>query len=198
MKTKHFSMLMSVVGSMCISVFAMCFIGAEKGQTQKVLMSASWSYNYFDVEELTKNSDLIARVAIIDDGQCKKVNDIPMTYYTASVTTPIYGCTVNDTITIAMTGGIDDGILREIADDPLMKKTDDFLIFCRKNVTGTYTILSGSQGRMSIENGLVSSLNVSNEQVRTHNTDSNISVQNVPLDEFLERIDTYIETNGMK
>ena len=106
--------------------FAMCFIGAEKGQTQKVLMSASWSYNYFDVEELTKNSDLIARVAIIDDGQCKKVNDIPMTYYTASVTTPIYGCTVNDTITIAMTGGIDDGILREIADDPLMKKTDDF------------------------------------------------------------------------
>ena len=51
---------------------------------------------------------------------------------------------------------------------------------------------------MSIENGLVSSLNVSNEQVRTHNTDSNISVQNVPLDEFLERIDTYIETNGMK
>ena len=76
----------------------------------------------------------------------------------------------------------------------------DFQIFIVANFKhiATYTILSGSQGRMSIENGLVSSLNVSNEQVRTHNTDSNISVQNVPLDEFLERIDTYIETNGMK
>ena len=186
---------MGVVSILCISIFAMYFLGAGKKQPQKVLMSASWSYNYFDVEELTKNSDLIARVAITDDGQYKKVNDVPMTYYTATVTTPIYGCTVNDTITIAMTGGIEDGILHEIADDPLMKEADDF---CRKNVTGTYAILSGSQGRMSIENGLVSSLNVSNEQVRTYNTDSNISIQDVPLDEFMERIDTYLKTNGMK
>ena len=198
MKPKYFSMLMGVVSILCISIFAMYFLGAGKKQPQKVLMSASWSYNYFDVEELTKNSDLIARVAITDDGQYKKVNDVPMTYYTATVTTPIYGCTVNDTITIAMTGGIEDGILHEIADDPLMKEADDFLIFCRKNVTGTYAILSGSQGRMSIENGLVSSLNVSNEQVRTYNTDSNISIQDVPLDEFMERIDTYLKTNGMK
>ena len=160
---------------------------------ETALMSASWSYNYSDLEELTQNSDLIARISVEDASYYTTDQGIPMTNYTANIDLPIYGCTEDNSIDIVMTGGPDDGVIFEIADDSLMNIDDDFIIFARQNDNGTYTILSGPQGRMSIENGLVSSLNVSNSQVRANHIGSNISVQNVPLDDFVAEINSYIE-----
>lgn len=182
---------------MCIILMCSALCGLHllnnSRSPETVLMSASWSYNYSDLEELTQNSDLIARISV-EDASCYTTNQgIPMTTYTVNIDLPIYGCMEDDSINLVMTGGPDDDVIFEIADDPLMNIDDDFIIFARQNDNGTYTILSGPQGRMSIENGLVSSLNVSNSQVRANNIGSNISIQNVPLDDFVAEICSYIE-----
>ena len=189
--------IVSAISILCVALVVMAGLVPHRDNIpEKILMSASWSYNYSDLKELTESSDLIARISVMDDGFSTDVDGIPMTYYTAAVTIPIDGCSMNDTITIAMTGGPKENFLYEIADDPLMKESDDFLVFCRKNTTGTYTVLSGSQGRMTINNGLVSSLNVSNDQVQTYNLGSNINVQNIPLEEFILEVSTYLKSNS--
>ena len=193
MKKKNLTTI-SAVSIICfVAVVVVGLISHKNNIPGKYLMSASWSYNFSDVKEMTESSDLIARISVMDDGVTVIKEDIPMTYYTAVVTTPIYGCNIDDTITIAMTGGLNENFLYEVADDPLMEKSDDFLVFCRKNTTGTYAVLSGAQGRMTVENGLVSSLNVSNDQVRTYNVGSNIDVREVPLEEFILEVSSYLD-----
>lgn len=153
---------------------------------ETVLMSGSWSYHYSDLEELTRNSDLIALISVEDANSYITDTGIPMTNYTVTIDTPIYGCVENGSVSLVMTGGPKDGVLFEISDDPLMDIHDSFIIFARQNDSGTYTVLSGPQGRMSIENGLVSSL-----------IWSSISVQDVPLDEFIAEIQSYLSPEGV-
>lgn len=45
-----------------------------------------------------------------------------------------------------------------------MNKGDEFFIFATANDNGTYTIMSGPQGRFEIKDGQVYSLNAGNEQ----------------------------------
>lgn len=160
---------------------------------ETILMTASWSYNYSDLEDLTQNSDLIALVSVDESNSYITDDGIPMTNYSVLIDTSIYGCSEDETIEIVMTGGPKDGAIYEIADDPLMDIQDNFIVFARKNNDGTYTILSGSQGRMNVENGLVSSLNISDNQVRLYNSGSNISFSSVPIDDFIAEIQSYID-----
>ena len=160
---------------------------------ETILMTASWSYNYSNLEDLTQSSDLIALISVDDANSYITSDGIPITNYSVLITSSIYGCSEDEVIEVVMTGGPKDGAIYEIADDPLMEIQDDFIIFARKNDDGTYTILSGPQGRMSIKNGLVSSLNISNEQVRLYNNGSNISFSSVPLDDFISEIMSYID-----
>ena len=173
------------------SFFSLYLLNNHQSQ-EPVLMSASWSYNYSDVEELTQNSDLIALISVEDLASYINDQELPMTNYTVNIDTPIYGCTEDDSINVVMTGGPDNGVIFEIADDPLMNINDNFIIFAHQNNDGSFTILSGPQGRMSIENGLVSSLNISNSRVQTYNVGSNISIQNVPLDDFIAEVQSYV------
>lgn len=74
-----------------------------------------------------------------------------------------------------------------------MKANDEYVIFAKENTDGTYRALSGFQGRYAISDGNVYSLNVSNNQVATANTYSNIAVTGVALDEFIGQIEQYID-----
>lgn len=176
-----------VSAALAAVVFAAVFLvmGNQRSE-ERVLMSASWSYHYSDLEELTRNSDLIALISVEDANSYITGDGIPMTNYTVTIDTPIYGCIENDSVSLVMTGGSKDGVLFEIDDDPLMDIHDNFIIFARQNDSGTYTILSGPQGRMSIENGFVSSL-----------IGSSISVQDVPLDDFIAEIQSYLSPEGV-
>lgn len=175
------------------SILCSYYLANSKDSPKTVLMSASWAYNYSDLEDLTQNSNLIAQISVEDSNFYTTDYGIPMTNYTVNVITPIYGCIEGDSVNLVMTGGPDGDVLYEIADDPLMSIHDDFIVFARQNDDGTYTVLSGSQGRMSVENNFVSSLNVSNSQVRTHNVGSNISIQNIPLNDFIAEVRSYID-----
>lgn len=158
---------------------------------EKVSLNASWTYNYENVEELTQHSDIIAIVSIsgMEIDKANSEYGVTMTKYSAKVEELVYG-EDDANIEIIMTGGIDEDEKKiyEILDDPLMEKGDEFLVFAQKNEDGTYTVLSGSQGRFVIENGKVFSLNAVNEQVSTYNKSSNINVDGEKKSDFFKQI----------
>lgn len=184
-----------IVAMLCL-LFA-CTIVACGGQAEekleKVVMRASWIYNYEDVQELTENSDLIAYVSI-NTMESYEENGIIKTKYYAEVLNEIYGEKVRN-IEIIMTGGIVDQTIHEVEDDPLMDAKEAFLIFARKNESGTYTILSGPQGRFVVTDNKVYSLNVADDQVARANQFSNISVNGVDFDLFVSEIQSYLRAN---
>ena len=115
-----------------------CSKKASYDDYEKVSMTASWTYNYGSVEELSKASDIVA-VVKITDSECKKISDIPLTTFDAQVKQLICGNDEKE-IKITMTGGIDktEKKIYELDDDPLMQINDEYLIFANKNSDGTY------------------------------------------------------------
>lgn len=158
---------------------------------EKIPMSASWTYNYGSVEALSKSSDIVA-VVKITGSKSEPYGGLLFTNFDAEVKQLISG---NDekNIKIHMTGGIDEAekVIYEIEDDPLMQTNDEFLIFARKNDDGTYTILSGPQGRFEIKDDRVYSLNESNAQVKKANVGSNIKVNGMDKEEFFSSVKEY-------
>lgn len=175
-----------------VCTFLACGSQSEE-QLEKVAMPVSWTYNYKDVQELTTNSDLIAYVSITAMESYAE-NGVIMTKYQAEVLDEIYGEKAR-TVEIIMTGGIVDQTIHEVEDDPLMDAKEAFLIFARKNESGTYTILSGPQGRFVVTDNKVYSLNVANDQVARANQFSNISVNGVDFGLFVSEIQSYLRAN---
>lgn len=185
-----------MVLAVIMSAMTGCTKETKYSDYEKISLSASWSYNYASVEELSGSSDLIAVISIkeaVADDDFSGVN-VLMTKYTATVKELIYGDD-SEEIQIVMTGGIDhkEKKIYEITDDPLMNEGDEFLVFAKKNKSGTYTILSGSQGRFLIENNKVYSLNIANEQVKNSNKYSNIVVDGTEKDRFLDTVIKSVE-----
>lgn len=114
---------------------------------------------------------------------------VDLTIYTAEIRESLFG-KKDGTIRIVMTGMVDEKERKiyEIVDDPLMKLSDEFFVFAKSNEDGTYTILSGPQGRFEIIDNMVYSLNVSNEQVAKYNLDSNITISKQSKDDFYAQI----------
>lgn len=178
---KLHSRIVSAALAAVVFVAVFLVMGNHRSE-ERVSMSGSWAYCYSGLEELAQSSDLIALISVEDANSYITDTGIPMTNYTVTIGTPICGCVEDDSVSLVMTGGPKDGVLFEIADDPLMDIHDNFIIFARQNSDSIYTILSGPQGRMSIENGHVSSL-----------IWSTISVEAVPLDDFIAEIQSYTD-----
>lgn len=159
-----------------------------------IAMHASWTYSYGSIKELCEadSLDLIARVKI-GDGIRGNNNNIIMTVFTAEVEEMIYGSD-EDIVNIVMTGGVDHDakIIYEISDDPLMQKGDEYIIFARKNESGTYTVLGGPQGRFVIDGGNVYPL--CEWSARIDAEKSHIAGKNgeKSIDDFVEEIRSYI------
>lgn len=152
---------------------------------EKVTISVSWAHSYGSVQELTEASDLIAWVKITgerDGGDL--MQSISSTVFTAKVKELIYG-DGEETVDIIMTGRVDrkEKIICEVADDPLMHKNDEYLIFARKNESGTYTILGGPQGRYVVDNDRVYSLC---DKLCAANSEAEIAGDNP--DDFIETV----------
>lgn len=173
----------------CTVTLSAC-TNASNSYTERVAMHASWAYNFRDVQDLTENSDLIAYVSVASMESYKE-SGIAKTKYVARVIDELHGEGA-ETVEIVMTGGIIDKILYELDDDPLMEINDRFLIFARKNTTGTYTVLSGSQGRLVMKDDRVYSLNAIDSEVARANPHSNIKVNGVDKDALYSQIKSYL------
>ncbi len=155
-------------------------------------INASWSYNYADIKEISKVSDLIAIVHIEKKASEYEKQEIPFTEYTASVMKPVYNSSAGQEVTIVMTGANNSNTHIEIADDPLLTSGEEFLIFAKHNTDDTYTILSGPQGRLVYSNGKLNSLQAVNARDRANNTDGNINVVNADAEEMCSKIRGYL------
>lgn len=152
-------MILLIAFTILIVCSVISILNRNEQKSEKVLINASWSYSYADVGELSVNSDCIAIIEVKDNGTTDINNIVPETLFSVEVKRPIYNCETGDKLSVYMTGGIKDNKIFEIADDPLMKKGDQYLIFAKKNKDGSITALSGPQGRMLYRNGKISSLN---------------------------------------
>ncbi len=159
-----------------------------------VSMHASWCDYYSGIEELCKaeSLDLIARVKI-GDGKQEDKNGLMMTTFAANVEELIYG-NGEDIVNIIMTGGVDHDskTIYEILDDPLMQKDDEFIIFARKNESGTYTVLGGPQGRFLIESDTVYPLYEWASQSDVEKANIVDEHNGISIDDFVKEIKSYI------
>lgn len=192
MKKKSFIVITAI--SLVFTIIAVGIISNSFKTSKKEIksLSASWTYNYADIEELSKNSDLIALVKVDGAKNTEETNGILFTEFKVDIIESIYNAENMESFVIYMTGGENDDLIMEITDDPLMQSDEEFLVFCQKNSDGTYTILSGQQGRLVYENGVVNSLNVTNSKVREANPYSNIEIQNADYKELVEEIKGYV------
>ena len=183
-----FFALVSVIGA---SVY---YTSAQSNLKKKTIyMTASWSYNFSSIEEISNESDIIALVNVNDVKESGEMSGVPYTIYNAEVIKPVYGAELGDIIPIIMTGSEESGM--EIMDDPLLKKNEKFLIFARINEDGTVTLLGGPEGRLKYKNGKLNSLQVVIDRVKKSNPYMSIKVENADSDTLIEEIKTKKSNN---
>ena len=189
---KYFPAL--IVTVIIMSVFIILTVIRFK-QPKIQYMQASWAYNYADIEEISKASDLIAIIRV--DGKSSEYIDqgIPFTEYKTTIIDPIYNSTNNQEIVIKMTGCDNSSKHMEIADDPLLKPKEEFMIFAKENEDGTYTILSGPQGRLVYSDGTLNSLQMVNARIREYNPDTNIKIENADAEKLRNQIQGYLKVD---
>ena len=176
-----------------IAIFALvAFMNIKSKEKEVRYLSASWEYNYKDIEEITKDSDLIALVTVQGVEEAMVEQNMPYTVFSVEVNTPVYNSVEGEAFSIYMTGCETEDKIVELIDDPLLQKGDEILVFCKKNSDGTYRIMSGPQGRLIYDDGKLSSINTTNSRVREVNTFSNINIQNADATALIEEIKGYI------
>ncbi len=168
MNKKRKQIVIIIVTIFCIFAFAAgsgIFLQKEKKPSVQYL-NASWTYAYSGLEELTKESDLIAFVRITGLDRVKD-GEVPSSYFKAEITEAVKDSDGEKEIVIYMTGIKNEEKWIEIQDDPLVCTGEEYLIFARKNTTGTYSILGGPQGRLLYENELLTAQTYLNQQKKT-------------------------------
>lgn len=113
----------------------------------KVAMRASWKNRYETVSALKNASSLIAIIKV-DKKSYYRNDTTPMTKFTVKIKKAAKGCKKNEEKQFIMTGGIYNEHYYEIEDAPLMEEGKEYLVFAKENSDGTYSLLSGAQGRM--------------------------------------------------
>lgn len=188
-KRRGFCMVSLIILGVVVST-----IGTNKENVpkNKEYLSASWVYNYSDLEEMTKDSDMIALVREDKLLETYEEGGLPFSEYQMQVVEPILGVNQNEEITILMTGGEVEDYIMEVEDDPLIRDGEEFLVFCKQNKDGTFRVVSGPQGRMVYEDGKLSSLNTENSNARKTNVYMNIHINNVDAETLIDEIKEYL------
>lgn len=155
-------------------------------------ITVDWAIGYADIDDVTDNSDIIAVVKIT--GVNKEKNDVSqMTYYNATIKQSILNSKNETNIVIPFTGVNNNTEHDVVLEDPLPDIGDEYLIFAKQNEKGTYTILSGCQGRYEYKNGIVNSLNY------THSTVGHvIDVHNKDINELKNEIQVHLNNKKIK
>lgn len=178
----------SMVCILAIYIITSFFLNKNKPEPEVTYVSASWDYNYGDVNEISNASDLIALIRVSKLISVERNAGLPFSTFEAEVIKPVYGCEAGDKISIVMTGGKTDKRIVEIIDDPLLVSDQEFLVFTQKNDNGTCTILGGPAGRLEYKNGKLNSLQLVNRRVKDNNKSMNIKIENYDADQLINEI----------
>lgn len=109
---------------------------------------------YTSISAIADNSDLVARGRIGASYSRAVEGPLPMTYFEFTIEDIVkkgsHGERVGDTITIAQTGGLMDGLLWVSQEDPLFRAGDTPLLFLSKTSTGNYVVVGGPGRRFTV------------------------------------------------
>lgn len=177
----------TMVCILAIYIITSIFLSKNKSESEVTYLSASWDYNYGDVNEISNASDLIALIQV-NKLISEKVDIIPYSFFEVEVIKPVYGCETGEKISIFMTGGKIDNRIVEIIDDPLLVSDQEFLVFTQKNDDGTYSILGGPAGRLEHKDGKLNSIQLVNPRVKDNNKSMNIKIENYDADQLISEI----------
>lgn len=175
------------VAGILIIIFVMIFVFKIDTQVVKKELNASWAYCYADINELTKDSDLIALIKVKGIEESAS-GSLPFTIYRVAVEDSVLGCEEGKEVLIYMTGIKNSDFDISITDDPLLDEGDEFLIFAQKNSDETYTILSGPQGRLKYEDGKLTSLKYIYDEVARSNDFMPVDVKNEDYGNIVDEI----------
>lgn len=193
MKRRRLVMLLSFIMLISLTTGILFLKDKMNNDQQEVqYLSASWPYNYSNLEEISKASDLIALIKVEGVSKSYETRGIPVTEYKVQVLNPIYG-TDETQLTLFMTGREDKDKKIEIKDDPLPYADEEFLVFCKQNADGTITVLSGPQGRLVYTDGKLNSLNAVKENAMEINSRSSIQIVNEDAETIIAQIKSYVE-----
>lgn len=188
MKKKVMYSTISIVSILVICTIISAFLSKNKSDFEVSYISASWDYNYGDVNEISNASDLIALIRVNKLISVEQRVGLPYSTFEAEVIEPVFGCEAGDKISIFMTGGKIDNRIVEIIDDPLLVPDQEFLVFTQKNNNGTCTILGGPAGMLEHKDGKLNSLQLVNPRVKDNNKSMNIKIENYDTDTLINEI----------
>jgi len=154
-------------------------------------LQVSWAYNYQDIAEISRASDVVALVKVDGLGRSYEYEGVPFSEFKVTVLEGVYGSRTGGSLTILMTGMETNTRVVEVIDDPLMQVGEEFLVFCKANTDGTYQILGGPEGRLVYASGKLNSLAVVNERVRQANPDAGIRVENADAEAVMQEVRSY-------
>jgi hypothetical protein len=176
------------VGILVVYIITSIFLSKNKSASEVTYISASWDYNYGDINEIANASDLIALIRVNKLISEEQKVGLPYSTFEAEVIKPVYSCEAGDKISIFMTGGKMDNRIVEIIDDPLLVPDQEFLVFTQKNDNGTCTILGGPAGRLEYKDGKLNSIQLVNPRISDNNKNINIRIENYDADQLIDEI----------
>lgn len=197
MTIKNKSAAMVLILFLSVSVTIVALFAPHISKDKKIIkLGASWSYRYGDLEEITTESDLIALIEVANLAESYSDQQIPMSTYNVKVISPIYNADV-DSFEIKMTGMETDDVVYEVDGDPLLKKGEEFLVFCNENDDGSYRIIGGPQGRLTYADGKLNSLITDENDINTFSAETQeehigFYVIDADADSIIQQVKGYI------
>lgn len=133
---------------------------SSSGHGGTVNMDASWAVEYHTL------ADLKAHSTIAVQGRFTKVigqtsdHGIPFTDFEFTVDRVLHDpghlTAAGAKLSVHQTGGVVDGVLHQIDDDPVFKVSESCVLFLDQYQAGHFKVVGGPTGRFEVNNGTVS------------------------------------------
>ena len=171
----------------------------EELRTNKLIVSKTvcYAYNYDTIEKITYVSHFIALARVEDSQLTGNRSDFAETAFKMTVIEPVYNCEKGEEFTLKAEGGETLTKIYKVEGEPLPRKGQELLVFCKINDDGTYSVINGAQGRLLFENERLNFLNSENTEGITDGTYSPLPVKNAALSEVVKEIKEYLTVSPL-
>ncbi|UKA63037.1 hypothetical protein [Arthrobacter sp. FW306-04-A] len=123
-------------------------------------MDASWAEGYNNLADLKAHSKLAVQGTFTRIIAQSSIKTIPVTDFEFTVDKVLHDpghlVTAGAKLTVRQAGGTVDGVLHQIADDPLFKISENAVLFLKQPEPGLFYVVGGPSGRFEVANGKVS------------------------------------------
>jgi hypothetical protein len=136
-------------------------VSPDQQYSQTVALEASWSIGYHDLKSLKAASAVVIEgtISAVARVTLDTATNIPYTDFTVSIDKVVFdpqGRVHGATTIVHQTGGIVNGTLYQVDDDPLFQIGERVVLFLHEYDPGKYYVVGGPTGRFEVRLGIVS------------------------------------------